>query len=257
MRRYPYVGPAELRRDVGAATGFAVASPGDLRGWLEDRDADEPFTYVVALDGTLLLAPRRSEHVACAGGAPVLAAGEIAFADGAAVEVTNQSTGYCPDPDSWTAVAAALEAAGLAHPGGFTAAYVFRRCGACGQLNIVKDHHYFCAVCDGPLPAFEAERWRWRKLSWGTWEEQTPEGWRCAACHLPARAHTYRTERGGERCVGLSWCSNCRVYSGAMVHVPLTEALPDPLADLDEHERARLLGREWALIDHLDRRAAR
>ncbi|MEU6730442.1 hypothetical protein ABZ917_42625 [Nonomuraea wenchangensis] len=32
------------------------------------------------MDGVLLLAPRRSEHVACAGGRPVLSAGEISFA---------------------------------------------------------------------------------------------------------------------------------------------------------------------------------
>ncbi|WP_067477413.1 hypothetical protein [Actinomadura hibisca] len=144
MRAYPYVGPADLLAAVDGPGGVPLGEMGD-------RDADEPFTYVVALDGTLLLAPQRSEHVACAGGAPVLAAGEITFAGGEVVEVSNQSTGYCPGPESWPAVAAALDRAGLRHPDGFTAEYVFRRCGACGQLAIVKDDHYVCAVCDAPL----------------------------------------------------------------------------------------------------------
>ena len=43
----------------------------------------------------------------------VLGAGEMTFvqagADWRVAEVTNQSTGFCPDPDSWPAVAAALD----------------------------------------------------------------------------------------------------------------------------------------------------
>ena len=87
-----------------------------LARWLADRPADElgePFTFVVSLDGGLRLAPRRSEHVDCAAGQPVLAAGEVLFArEGArwsVSEISNQSTGYCPDPDSWPMVASALD----------------------------------------------------------------------------------------------------------------------------------------------------
>ena len=61
----------------------------------------EEVNFVIDLTGTLRLAPRRSEHVACAGGGPVLSAGEIVFRrerGGWTVgEVSNQSTGYCPD----------------------------------------------------------------------------------------------------------------------------------------------------------------
>ena len=68
-------------------------------------------------------------------------------------EVTNQSTGYCPEPESWPALAAALEAAGVAHPGGFTTEFVFRLCPACGQRNIVKEGVFECGVCGGKLDA--------------------------------------------------------------------------------------------------------
>jgi hypothetical protein len=104
----------------------------------------------------LRLAPRRSEHVVCAAGAPVLAAGEIAFrrVDEAwsVAEVTNQSTGYCPDPTCWPAVSDALELAALAHPQGFTVEVVFRRCDSCRELNIVREGDFVCVFCDGELP---------------------------------------------------------------------------------------------------------
>jgi hypothetical protein len=158
---YRYVGPAVLAE--GARPGpdvITVTSAQVLARWLADRPADEraePFTFVVGLDGRLQLAPRRSEHVDCAAGLQVLAAGEVLFArDGAGwsvSEITNQSTGYCPDPDSWPAVAMALDVAGLAHPGDFTRKIIFRRCPACGQLNIVRDGDFACAVCDSALPA--------------------------------------------------------------------------------------------------------
>ncbi|MEU5881298.1 hypothetical protein [Spirillospora sp. NPDC047279] len=149
---YEYVGPADVAARTGPA-GRRIASPGDFAAWAAESDLSEPFTYVVALDGTLRLAPRRSEHVACAAGAPVLAAGEITFAGGAVTEVSNQSTGYCPDLTSWPDVAAALDRAGLARPGGFTYPIVFRRCPSCGEITIVKDGHYACPFCDAGLPA--------------------------------------------------------------------------------------------------------
>ncbi|MCB9759556.1 MAG: hypothetical protein H6739_06920 [Alphaproteobacteria bacterium] len=68
------------------------------------------------------------------------------------VGVTNQSTGFCPEPKCWGAVAAALDQAGVRHPDGWTAAFVFRRCPACGQRNLVKDDWWRCAVCDAGLP---------------------------------------------------------------------------------------------------------
>lgn len=120
------------------------------------RRGGEPFTFVVAVDGVLRLALRRSEHVACAGGAEVLGAGEIAFArDGAGwtvSEVSNQSTGYCPDPDCWPAVGDALDRAGVPNPGEFTDAVVFRRCPACAERNLVKEADFVCVVCGVELP---------------------------------------------------------------------------------------------------------
>lgn len=157
-RGYRYVGPAELCDQV-AGDAVAVDAPASLDAWLAGRDRGEllePFTFVVALDGTLRLAPRRSEHVALAAGREVLAAGEIAFAPTETgwrvTTVTNQSTGYCPDPDCWPAVAAALNQVGVPHPGAFTDEVIFRRCRTCGERNIVRDDDYTCALCDSALP---------------------------------------------------------------------------------------------------------
>jgi hypothetical protein len=152
--RYRYLGPAEIAaRD--APPGRPIRSEADLRTWLDGadpRDRAEPFTYVVTVDGVLRLAPRRSEHVACAGGGDVLAAGEITFGtDGGVTGITNQSTGYGPDRSCWPDAAAALDAAGIAHPGGFTSAFTFRHCSGCGHLNLVKDDDYTCAVCEAGL----------------------------------------------------------------------------------------------------------
>jgi hypothetical protein len=121
---YRYVGPAVLAEHARPGPGVtAVTSEQVLTRWLSGRPANElgePLTFVVGLDGQLRLAPRRSEHVDCAAGQPVLAAGEMLFArEGArwsVSEISNQSTGYCPDADSWPAVAAALDRAGVAHP---------------------------------------------------------------------------------------------------------------------------------------------
>jgi hypothetical protein len=159
-RRYRFVGPAELRDRVVAVDAVAVDAPAPLDAWLAGRDRGdlaEPLTFVVALDGMLRLAPRRSEHVALAGGRDVLAAGEMTFAPAETgwyvAEVTNQSTGYCPDPDSWPAVARALDSAGIRHTGNFTDKVIFRRCPTCGDRNIVRDEDFTCALCNSALPA--------------------------------------------------------------------------------------------------------
>ncbi|MEJ8645970.1 hypothetical protein WKI68_41685 [Streptomyces sp. MS1.HAVA.3] len=160
-RTYRYVGPAELLALVRpGCEGRRIRSDADVEDWasaLPTEELAEPFTFVVDTAGVLRLAPRRSEHVACAGAEPVLAAGEMAFRreSGAWVvcEVSNQSTGYCPDVESWTAVADALDAAGIERPSGFTHAVVFRRCPACRRLNIVRDGDFVCVFCDGALPS--------------------------------------------------------------------------------------------------------
>ncbi len=159
-RRYRYVGPAELHDQAVSADTVVVDAPALLDGWLAGRDRGElvePLTFVVAVDGTLKLAPRRSEHVALAGGRDVLAAGEMTFAPAETgwrvAEVTNQSTGYCPDPDSWPAVARALDRMGVRHPSDFTDKVIFRRCPTCGECNIVRDDNFTCALCNSTLPS--------------------------------------------------------------------------------------------------------
>lgn len=67
------------------------------------------------------------------------------------IEVTNLSTGYCPEPECWKSVQAALDAIGVGHPGHFTSEYQFRRCIACGMRNVVKDECYMCGVCGADL----------------------------------------------------------------------------------------------------------
>ncbi|MFF4257038.1 hypothetical protein ACFY1L_38240 [Streptomyces sp. NPDC001663] len=159
-RSYGYVGPAELKAFVRPGSeGSRICSAADFERWVSERSAEdlaEPFTFVVDLAGVLRLAPRRSEHVACSGAERVLGAGEVRFRrePGRWVvdEVSNHSTGYCPDAGSWPAVSEALDRAGVHHPSGFTHEVVFRRCPSCGQLNIVRESDWFCACCDEVLP---------------------------------------------------------------------------------------------------------
>ncbi|MFF3562776.1 hypothetical protein ACFYXS_22310 [Streptomyces sp. NPDC002574] len=161
VRHYRYVGPADLRSAVPpGGTGRPIRDAGDLAAWAAEQttaDLAEPFTYVVDVAGVLRLAPRRSEHVACAEGEDVLGAGEIAFRETsgtwAAVEVSNLSTGYSPDTVSWPSVARALDRAGLGRPPGFTHAVVFRRCTGCGERGIVREDDFVCVFCGSDLPA--------------------------------------------------------------------------------------------------------
>ncbi|MEU2261357.1 hypothetical protein ABZ557_13970 [Streptomyces sp. NPDC019645] len=156
---YRYVGPADLRSLVrSGGEGQRTRSPAEFDEWASVRTVEElaePFTFVVDQAGALRLAPRRSEHVVCAGGEPVLSAGEVSFRQEsgrwAVDSVSNQSTGYCPDVSSWPAVAAALDQAGIVRPSGFTHKVVFRRCPACQQLNIVREEDFVCIFCNKAL----------------------------------------------------------------------------------------------------------
>ena len=164
MKAFRYVGPPQiLGASRASPKGTPIASREAAVAWFAAHGREEAgqATYVVDLSGVLLVAPRRSEHVACAGGEPVLAAGELRFdAAGSVVEVANNSTGYCPREDCWDAVRDALDGAGLGRPAGFTSVAVFRRCPACGERNLVKEGWFFCALCDAELPTawnFDAE----------------------------------------------------------------------------------------------------
>lgn len=164
MRFYAYVGPSGIRaKSLGKPTGREIASAIDISKWTRETQQaarrGEPIvaTYVVDSSGQLLIADRHSEHIACAGGCDVLAAGEITFVvegstDVHVTEVSNQSTGYCPEPDCWEVVAHALEQIGVAHPPELTMQCIFRKCVACGTTNIVKDGWFYCDVCGNGLP---------------------------------------------------------------------------------------------------------
>jgi hypothetical protein len=162
FRRYAYVGPERIREAARTQPrGAPVASNAALRAFLERNPDTRAIgaTYTVDTEGTLWLAPRHSEHVACAGSEDVLAAGEVVMTYDRVISVTNQSTGYCPEPECWPAVAAALTRVGVDPPDTWTVAFVFRRC-ICGQINVVKDHWFVCAVCDGHL----AEEWNFESV---------------------------------------------------------------------------------------------
>jgi len=160
MREYHYVGPIEiLNATRSLPAGVCIGSIVDLQTWLQtdptERAADGTWiaTFTIGTDQRLSLAPRRSEHVACAAGGPVLSAGEVTIdAEWNVVAISNQSTGFCPEPDSWHAVQSALDHIGLNHPGEFTNAVIFRRCPDCNERNVVKDSWYVCQLCDATLP---------------------------------------------------------------------------------------------------------
>lgn len=160
LKTYRYVGPSEiLARSRTSPKGVPITNADALRAWLkatDQRPASEVATFVIDQNGSLLIADRRSEHVACAGGEPVLSAGEMTFLlDGDeldVIDVSNQSTGYCPEPESWPQVAFSLDRIPISHPGKFTQEIVFRRCASCDQVNVVKDNWFVCLFCGKELP---------------------------------------------------------------------------------------------------------
>lgn len=78
----------------------------------------------------------------------------------------------------------------------------------------------------------------------------------CADCGTPVRSYQYRFYPDGskhyERCVGFAWCSSCRIYVGAMVHVPRDVVLGKELTHLTPDERERLHRSEAQLIKYLN-----
>jgi hypothetical protein len=164
MRLYRYIGPKHIaERALSSPPGTAITCGGDVLAWIKatsqqfDADGSVIATFVVDESGMLRIADRRSEHVICADGRVVRSAGEMTFAlvgdRVTVIGVSNQSTGYCPEPAYWPAVAEALCAAGLAAPAGFTFLCEFRLCLACGSKHLIKDGVFVCSVCGGELPA--------------------------------------------------------------------------------------------------------
>ncbi|BDI31679.1 hypothetical protein CCAX7_37300 [Capsulimonas corticalis] len=160
QRSYRYIGSEDLANFRSERQ--CVLQPQDVLSWIgktAQRLENHTIvaTFVIDVAGALWIADRRSEHVACAAGRRVLSAGEMTFAvdhkDVSVTEVTNQSLGYCPEPESWPAVADALARAGIPSPTGFTCAYTIRLCETCGTKNIIKDGVYECGVCESVLSA--------------------------------------------------------------------------------------------------------
>jgi hypothetical protein len=123
MRLYHYVGQRDLLELKDAPIARCEPDdPASLQAWLHHERISLPatLTFVVTSAGRLRVASRHAEHVVCARGAPVLVAGEIEIdlrRDILIVlGVTNQSTGYCPEPECFSAVRAALIECGLAAP---------------------------------------------------------------------------------------------------------------------------------------------
>jgi hypothetical protein len=107
LRLYQYVGDPLLLA-LPPTERWMITSSQDLVLWRRTHTVDlyrEGYvaaTYVLDAECRLWLTHRRTEHVACARGGAVLAAGEIFLsADSEVGLITNQSTGYCPSCDCW------------------------------------------------------------------------------------------------------------------------------------------------------------
>jgi len=161
-KEYRYVGPASILASLPIPSQrIQVTSAHDVQQWIEstrqptENDGSVVATFIVDTSGVLWVSDRRSEHVLCAAGQNVLSAGEMSFVNDKphvyVESVTNQSTGYCPEPESWPIVAMALTDSQIEHPAFFTTAFIFRRCSVCQTTNIVKDLWFECAVCGATL----------------------------------------------------------------------------------------------------------
>lgn len=167
MKFYHYVGSEQIKISVcDYPSGTIIDSLLGLKNWVTNSFNKKTnsssvlvATFVIDVKQRLCLADRYSEHVACAGRQPVLSAGEMFFVwNKGALEIsdiTNQSTGYCPEIDSWHYVEAALNKIIVPYPAHFTVEFTFRRCCDCAQINIIKNDVFVCSVCNSILP----EQW--------------------------------------------------------------------------------------------------
>lgn len=170
-RLYDYVGSEEIKLSVvNAQAGTVIRSISDVKNWIKNTYDKKTIasnlvvaTFVIDINGDLRLADRHSEHVACAGGQPVMSAGEIFISwdknHFEVSDITNQSTGYCPEIESWKYVEIVLNKIHIDHPSCFTTEFTFRRCYSCSQINIVKDHLFICSVCNSNL----SHEWNFNK----------------------------------------------------------------------------------------------
>ena len=162
MKLYKYVGSPDFIPKGEFPKRTHLESVDIVGSWMIDHrdelDIEECIaaTYVIDSGGLFWIADRSSEHVACARVGEVLSAGEVFFSGINEVpyidRITNQSTGYCPEPLSWHAVTESLSSVGIIFPSEFDPAFEFRHCEKCDTLNIVKDEYYTCMSCYEDLP---------------------------------------------------------------------------------------------------------
>jgi hypothetical protein len=161
-RQYKYVGPEELKQRLRREPHcIQVSSVADLVTWTTlflpsgRTRGNVSATFIVDISEQLWIADRHSEHVTCANGQSVLAAGEMTFerhdTQILVSDVTNQSTGYCPEPECWEVIAQVLDRLEISRPSFLTAAFEFRRCDQCGTTNLIKESVFECAVCNSTL----------------------------------------------------------------------------------------------------------
>ena len=158
---YFYVGPKNILEETDLTLGgHQVIELADIKEWIQERPEELvndniTATFVISEENELIINGRHTEHVMCAKGQNVLSAGEIIFEiSGREIsisEISNQSTGYCPKPESWSIVEKVLEKIGIESPEYFTNAYEFRYCEQCKNINLIKDAVYECAVCGSEL----------------------------------------------------------------------------------------------------------
>lgn len=158
---YDYVGSKEVKDFVANyPISTRIESQQDIKEWINNSDRKTDYsefvicTFIIDTKGYIRIADRHSEHIACSSGNPVLSAGEMFFVFNKnqyeVIEISNQSTGFCPEPKSW--FWEALDRLSMKHLNKFTANFVFRRCTKCSLLNVIKDNLFVCAECNTKLP---------------------------------------------------------------------------------------------------------
>ena len=163
-KEYEYIGPEEIFKMIQEKhKGQRIESVDDLVNWILENNGKPKTddliicTFVINLEGKLLIADRHTEHVQCANGENVRSAGEMGFyldnQNKVTIEfVSNQSTGYCPSSASWLEVEhSILKINGLNIPEGFDPEFIFSYCPNCKTRQIVKDEFYFCPKCEERL----------------------------------------------------------------------------------------------------------
>lgn len=162
VQLYPYVGSQEIFDSVDFNfVGYKISKSEDILNWIE-KTAQELTndgviaTFIINENHELVINDRHSEHVLCAGGKNVISAGEISFLidkkDKISInEISNQSTGYCPKPESWKYVNEVLSKLGIEYPNYFTLAFDFRLCTNCQTINLIKEQIFECQVCENEL----------------------------------------------------------------------------------------------------------